>query len=369
MMNILKSFVSRYEIVLCLFIISSLFSYNSCADEPKNNACAYACLDWTLGSAQMQQAEEAFKARTGQDVHFGVGTLMAEGDEVGTNKHLGRCFRLTFMDGQKDIIAQAVNTGYDMSNPNQFDIQMGAGGMGAFNACAGEANTSMYPGSKSVWGAIYGGIQNEEECSNLPPYPAVVSTNSSVNNLQLLCQYGFINKYRGADGQNFKFKYVPEEVKCPQELIQISGFSLKSGGPSGYEITHFVPCTIGDKDSIACAMTRMMDCAKPTAGWNENIKNLGLTGPIKVCQRDGYTSQENENAPSAASAQCQSGSPQSQSLYCKDHPDELVGFCSWDGGNSAGGDYCNAGKDRCLSCGGGSWCTCNNGQLKECSME
>lgn len=358
------SLSGRFKIVFGLLIVLTFFSQNTAYAEPENNSCAYACMDWTLGSTQMEQAEQNFKNKTGQDVHFGVGTFMGEGDQVGTDKHLGSCFRLVFSDGQKDLIAQVVNTGYDMNNPNQFDLQMGAGGMGAFNACVGDLNISMYSGSKSQWGLVYGGIQNEVDCSNLPKYPMVVSSNGQTNDLQMLCKYGFDNKYRGENGLNYKFKYIPERVKCPEELTKLTGFKRKDD-PSNYGLLLFKPCKLGDEYSISCAMTRMMDCAKPTASWADHVKNLAVSGPLPACQRDGYTRQNNVNAPSAASSQCTS-EPQ-QSFYCKEYKGSNAGFCSWDGGNSTGGDYCNIDKSHCLSCGGGSWCTCNNGQLSGCT--
>ena len=68
---------------------------------------------------------------------------------------LGACYRLQVratdcsdrLGGaalERDIIAQSVNTGFDVSNI-QFDLQMGNGGTGAFNNCAGD-DWSMYPG-------------------------------------------------------------------------------------------------------------------------------------------------------------------------------------------------------------------------------
>lgn len=356
--------INQFKVLAAILLII-LFNFSIAHAQPEqNNSCAYACMDWTLGSVQMQKAEKAFKSRTGVDVHFGVGTFMGQGDKVGTDKHLGACFRLTFYNGQKDIIAQAVNTGYDMSHPNQFDLQMGAGGMGAFNACAGDASLSMFSGSKSVWGIVYGGIQNEVNCQKLPEYPIVISEHQKSNNLHSLCKYGFTHSYRGENGLNYKFKYVPERVKCPKELTTLTGFYRKDD-PIGYDLKAEKPCNIGDQNSISCAMTRMMDCAKPTAAWNDHVKDLKISGPALACKRDGYTRWQDANAPSAASAQCSSGPYQSS--YCKQHAGASVGFCSWDGGSSSGSDYCNASKSQCLACGGGRWCTCQNGELKTCT--
>ena len=44
---------------------------------------------------------------------------------------------LALRDLEKQVIAQSINTGHDVSNI-QFDLQMGNGGTGAFNNCAGD---------------------------------------------------------------------------------------------------------------------------------------------------------------------------------------------------------------------------------------
>ena len=81
------------------------------------------------------------------------------GTSVDPMQGLGACYRLVVratdctdrLGGTKlerDIIAQSVNTGFDVSNI-QFDLQMGNGGTGAFNNCAGDS-WSMFPGQVRV---------------------------------------------------------------------------------------------------------------------------------------------------------------------------------------------------------------------------
>ena len=90
----------------------------------------------------------------GESVWFGVGTF---GTSVDSMQGLGACYRMVVratdcsdrLGGtalQRDIIAQSVNTGFDVSNI-QFDLQMGNGGTGAFNNCAGDS-WSMFPGER-----------------------------------------------------------------------------------------------------------------------------------------------------------------------------------------------------------------------------
>jgi hypothetical protein len=111
---------------------------------------AYACMDWTFGSKSMVAAEAAFNRRTGDDVWFGVGTY---GTSADVQRGLGACYRMAVEGVDKDLLVQSVNTGSDVAG-NQFDLQIGDGGTGAFNTCAGSstAAASMFPGPISAWG-------------------------------------------------------------------------------------------------------------------------------------------------------------------------------------------------------------------------
>eukprot|EP00663_Eupelagonemidae_sp_cell21sb_P010128 gene10128-biopygen5197 len=61
------------------------------------------------------------------------------------------CNRLKVEGMANDIIAQSINTGSDVSG-NQFDMQVGDGGAGIFNVCAGgkaPGKDTMFPGPYS----------------------------------------------------------------------------------------------------------------------------------------------------------------------------------------------------------------------------
>merc|ERR1712059_109980 len=120
----------------------------------------FACMDWTFGSKKIIRQEDTFRARTGEDVWFGVGTFGTQDDAM---QGLGACYRMVIRETncldrmagrelEKHVIAQSVNTGHDVSNI-QFDLQIGNGGTGAFNNCAG-SSWSMFPGpfDESTWG-------------------------------------------------------------------------------------------------------------------------------------------------------------------------------------------------------------------------
>merc|ERR1712070_854783 len=83
-----------------------------------------------MGNA-MKEQQAAFQQRTGEGVFFGVGTFGTADD---AQRGLGSCFRVQVDGVSKDLLLQSINTGSDVSG-NQFDLQIGDGGAGAFKTC------------------------------------------------------------------------------------------------------------------------------------------------------------------------------------------------------------------------------------------
>jgi hypothetical protein len=143
----------------------------------------------------MQKREAAFKAQTGIDVHFGVGSY-------GNNQaRAGLCYRISAASLSKDLIVQVVNQGGDVPDGN-FDLQMGDGGYGIFDACVKDG-TSMpqFDGTGSQWGNTYGGWDTRAQCSQLPQFPHCKLDASYVDNMQTLCQWSFDNGLRLQNGE------------------------------------------------------------------------------------------------------------------------------------------------------------------------
>merc|ERR1711862_697046 len=188
-----------------------------------------ACMDWTFGSGSMLRAEQAFNSREGQDVYFGVGTYGTDDGMRG----IGACFRLTVDTMDKHLIVQSVNTGSDVSG-NQFDLQVGAGGAGAYNNCAGKTG-SMFPGSTDVWGHQYVDptiLLSVLICHNSP---SLQKMKEAGDDLQKLCQYSFDKKCRGEGGSNPTLVDATR-VKCPAELVELTGIQ-RSDDPSSYDLS------------------------------------------------------------------------------------------------------------------------------------
>jgi len=263
-----------------------------CPSDNPNPMMAFACMDWTSGSMSMQAAEQAYEARTGQSVYFGVGTY-GTGDDP--QRGLGACYLLNVDSVDRPLLVQSINTGSDVSG-NQFDLQEGAGGCGAYNTCAGGSDAeSMFPGTYDPWGEIYGGVSNRADCAGLPPYPKVDGPMKEVGDSLIdMCELSFDRGYRYEGGGNPSIQDL-SRVECPEELVEFTQMK-RTDDPAFDEPILLKVNSEGHvcelPGSGAWCLTRMMDCRKPSGGWPDNIQpdlmmeGMKLTQP---CTADGYT--------------------------------------------------------------------------------
>lgn len=276
-------------------------------DKPddENSDMAFACMDWTFGSGAMTEAESAFASRTGGDsVYFGVGTF-GTADDV--QNGLGACYRVQVDGVDRDLLVQSINTGHDVSG-NQFDLQVGNGGAGLFNTCAGGTNPgwdSMFPGAydESTWGHQYGGFDNREQCSGLPSHPAQGDPMIAAgDDLVKLCEHSFDKGVRLQGGHNPSILSIGR-VECPAELYTMTQIK-RSDDPSGYScggncMQATKRCTLSTAPSQGAdwCLTRMMDCRKPSGSFKDNIRADVMEDGhrlVQPCTSDGYTRQDNQ---------------------------------------------------------------------------
>jgi len=252
---------------------------------------AFACMDWTFGSSAMLAAEASYNCRSKEaPVYFGVGTygVAYREDRMGG---LGMCLRMRIKGVGRDVIAQSINTGHDVAG-SQFDLQIGAGGVGLFNTCAGD-NSSMYPGSKKPWGRQYGGVQRKADCADLPQYPRnSAPMKAAGDNLAELCRYAFDKGVYG----NPSILSIGR-VACPAELVNLTQFRRSDepaeGAPHPRRLLASHECRLGEPGATAdYCLTRMMDCRKPSGAIKDNIiQDLVVAGRrlVQPCTADGYT--------------------------------------------------------------------------------
>eukprot|EP00475_Leptophrys_vorax_P013016 TRINITY_DN1940_c0_g1_i1.p1 TRINITY_DN1940_c0_g1~~TRINITY_DN1940_c0_g1_i1.p1 ORF type:complete len:355 (-),score=86.21 TRINITY_DN1940_c0_g1_i1:53-1117(-) len=254
----------------------------------------FACMDWTFGSVSMRSAESQFSSRTGDDVYFGVGTYGVDAT-IDPIKGLGACYRLDVTTMSKQMIVQSINTGSDVWG-NQFDLQVGDGGFGAFDSCAG-SSASMFPGDYSSWGKMYGGADTRVECSTLPPYPTdSAAMKAAGDSLVDLCEYSFDHGARFEGGANPTLRSVTR-VKCPDELVELTQIQ-RSDDPVFYKpatppaTNSSQVCQNTPNSPLSYCLTRMMDCRKPSGAWRTNVdEKLMVPGKrlVQTCALDGYT--------------------------------------------------------------------------------
>lgn len=280
-----------------------------CSAEPKGGndvSATFACMDWTFGSNAMRSAEASFRAQAGQDVYFGVGTYGTSDDK---QRGLGACYRLKVDGMDKDIIAQSINTGWDVHG-NQFDLQIAAGGTGAFNNCAG-CEGSMFPGGQSAWGCTYGGVDSYEACRALPKSPRQShAMRQAGDSLVSLCEYSWKKKVRvsGAGRPAGACKYNPtlldvSRVRCPEQLVALTQLqrndephsftATAKARPAGFPNSGDKKCRSEDPSAgLGYCLTRMMDCRKPSGAFKDNVQwDLMVAGRrvLQTCTSDGYT--------------------------------------------------------------------------------
>ena len=174
---------------------------------------------------------------------------------------------------------QVVNKGADTPDAN-FDLQTGDGGFGLFDACTrdGTATAFQFDSRDAQWGNPYGGWRvSAAECSQLPQYP-YCATNPQ-DNLQDLCRWSF--------GKNLRTNPTITkscQVQCPVEVYQMTGLRRSDEPTASF--------TCGTNLFLSGGtLTTMMDCAKPSYGWADNVKGTTFAGYHQVisCRRDGYT--------------------------------------------------------------------------------
>ncbi|KAJ9470941.1 putative endoglucanase type K [Diplonema papillatum] len=258
---------------------------------------AYACLDWSFGSQELLRGEADHLANEGESVYFGIGTFGA----TSQLSNLGSCYRMTVEGVDRDIIVQAINTGGDVHG-NQFDLQMGNGGFGAFNRCVGDP-TDMFAGTMAGWGQMYGGTETRPECSDLPNFPRDdTAMRIAGDDLVKLCEYSFDKNVRreegSATGTNPTITHLAR-VKCPAKIVELTQLQ-RTDDPSGFtgpQMDGF-PNTGktcqggGNWNDLSYCLTRMLDCKKPSASFIDNIDEARVVAGKKVvqpCTIDGYT--------------------------------------------------------------------------------
>lgn len=246
------------------------YDMKSACDKPSSSGNAYACIDWSVHSAAMKSAASAYSKRTGgEEVIFGVGSF------GGQNTNMGKCYKLNVVGISSPLLVQVINQGGDVQS-GQFDLQVGDGGFGIYDACARPTTGGappMFDADATSFGNRYGGWQTRSDCAKLPAVPANGTVPAEEVSLPDLCRAAFDLGFKG--NGNAKIS-GGQRVQCPTELRELTGLDRTDGATTE---------TVGSG-----TVTTMMDCCKPSAGWIGNSPMADTQYPaVLPCQADGYT--------------------------------------------------------------------------------
>jgi hypothetical protein len=203
------------------------------------------------------------------------------------------------------LVVQAFNT--SAGGGKNFDVFMGAGGFGAFNAC--DPNASMTsPSGKYLYtqfppdGEPGSGGENAAtqvagcKNSNNLVTTATLSSSTCQANVATAC-----GKFKASSATvtnesihsctqsndsntyyHINWKIYAKRVECPTHLTQVTGCKLASQGLPAVNPAVTTPDQAAADSSFKSGytITTMQDCCMPTCAWQDNVKgqNLSVVG-------------------------------------------------------------------------------------------
>jgi hypothetical protein len=293
-----------------------------------------------LFSPEMMQAAKddaaAYGWGSGDNLPFNYGIVGHDADVGGLDENSSsccQCYQLVFetpepgspkppdLPWPKPLVVQSFNTA--AGGGNKFDIFMGAGGYGAFNACYNDSafeNTTTFgefmydefpwqnPGSGGI-----GFLRYQEEClgSEWPPTADALQSDACQNRIKEMCDQAYSaaspamtettrtscimsNRYESMYHQNWKVR--AKRVQCPENLTRVTGCRLKED-----DLPLPIPEVQTPQDAEAdgtftakdqYGTTTMQDCCKPTCAWTDWVSGTGLVpdgdwNSFYSCDKDG----------------------------------------------------------------------------------
>lgn len=227
----------------------------------------------------------------------------------------------------KTMIVQSFNTG--TAGPGNFDIYMGAGGLGAHNGCFsvnGSVSPSglyQYTGYPSAGQPNDGGVKpagnwgNGTACKTAQSWvtAATIGSAGCVDKVTAACneiqavdaaQQAAARRSciqsNSADGlYHLNWYFWVKRVECPAHLTEVTGCKLAPQGlpapdPSVTTVAQAQAAGFRQKDGSGQQYftTTMEDCCMPTCAWADNVKTptVGLYNSFYSCNQGGIPQTE-----------------------------------------------------------------------------
>jgi hypothetical protein len=299
-------------------------SKNACESGKEGVPVQYACTRHILFSREFTQAvkDDGFEGK----FHYAIVGHDPDTSNLdsGLPNSCCQCYQLvydtpTYLTNSKltapmPLVVQSANT--QASGALGFDVFMGAGGLGVFNACNAalglgqSSGYSLYTGYPSIGQAFSGGVK---------PGPDSLKCNDANNNLTdaLIAAEGCQTKVTAACNQitatnatlqdetrksciesNQADSYYHENwnvyakrVACPTHLMEVTGCKLatQSGLAAPDPAVQTAAQAAAAGFSKGYHTTTMQDCCMPTCAWknNVNVATVGGYNSIYACTADG----------------------------------------------------------------------------------
>jgi len=200
------------------------------------------------------------------------------------------------------LVVQAFNT--SAGGGKNFDVFMGAGGFGAFNACDPNAsmksNSGKYlytqfpqdgePGSGGVNAAtqIAGckGTNNQATTATLSSATCQANVATACGKFQSSATTVTSESIRSCTQSNnpnsyyhINWQIYAKRVECPTHLTQVTGCKLAPQNLPAVNPAVTTPSQAAADSSFKSGygITTMQDCCMPTCAWQNNTKGMGLS--------------------------------------------------------------------------------------------
>jgi len=302
-------------------------SKNACEGGKEGVPVQYACPRYMLFADEMEQAaiDDGFE----DTFNYAV----AGHDPDGTNLDVGlpdsccQCYQLVFdapryltnstLTPPKPLIVQSFNT--QASGATGFDIYMGAGGLGAFNACDADLNYgtkfgySQYQTYPAEGQAFNGGVKpgpDSLKCDNGGNLSdALIATDTCQQKVTSACntitaadatlqdetRKSCIQSNQATSYYHENWKVLAKRVACPTHLMEVTGCKLAAQGlpaPDPNIQTAAQAKAAGFVSTLnnePYHTTTMQDCCMPTCAWKNNVKSPTVDGhdSFYSCRSDG----------------------------------------------------------------------------------
>lgn len=288
---------------------------NACSPpEDKQKAdlpMTFACPRFMMFSDEMNQAA---KDDWGDSSPFVYGVVGHDSDDGGLDEGSSsccQCYQLIFETPEpgsaqppalpypKPMIVQSFNTA--AGGGKNFDIYMGAGGFGAFNACVdgdydGSQTTTFGHFMYDFFPTEYptnGGIKaiNIPECkdNSLVTPESLQSTlcQSEITNLcsntespsltmtaETMASCIQTNSVDGFYHQNWHVR--AKRIECPLSITRVTGCRLADQGLPEADPSATTPNNTDSSFLTGYTTTTMQDCCKPSCAWQDHVGGAGL---------------------------------------------------------------------------------------------